>query len=465
VKALRILWTSAALLAVAVPSAIAATAQQTIDQLNAQRAANGIPAGISENATWSQDCAAHDNYMALNGTLTHTEASGSPGYSAAGAFAGQSSVLAQGATWDNGNPYESAPLHLDQLLAPRLAALGSADANGFSCTTTFPGWTRPAPAAATIYTYPGDGAAIYPAEVANESPFTPGTLVGMRPNARTGPILIVLVDPVAPTVTCLSVNLSGATLTGPSGFVPVATVDDTTAIPGGGTLACYIAPGGFLIPRQPLKPSVTYHAHVMVTYGGTTTAHDWSFTTGGMDPHATLTLHGHTLHFSSSSPAPLRVRFTRTTGDHARPRKIAPGHRLHLRLPPGSWQACGRERPAHGYSGFVQCVSFAVKGVPKLLFGRPATVGAKVRFPLHFTPVLSGRSATLTITPERCTGGSCTPDPAGVVTQTIVIGAAAVTVPIPAPGTGVRLTIATAAFQLGDAPWLAAQATSRLFRG
>jgi hypothetical protein len=466
VRTRRILGTSAALLlalAVAVPSARAATAQQTIDELNTQRAANGIPAGITENPAWSQDCSEHDSYMALNNTLTSTEVSGSPGYSAEGAFAGQNSVLAQGATWDNGNPYESAPLHLDQLLAPRLETLGSADAEDYSCTTTFPGWTRPAPAAMTIYTYPGNGASIYPAEVADESPFTPGTLVGMPPGEKTGPVLIVLADPPAASVQCLSVTLSAATLTGPSGFVPLVTVDDTTPIHGGDTLACYISPGGFLIPRRPLKPGVAYRAHVMVTYGASTIAHDWSFTTTGMDPHATLTLHGHRLRFASSSPAPLRVTFTRTTGAHAPATKLAPGKSIRLQLPPGSWQACGREPPAHGYSAFAQCVSFAVKGVPKLQFGRPRPAGQNLRFPLGFTPVLRGRSATLTITPETCTRRSCTPDPTDVVTQTIVLGAPSVVVPLPAPGTGVRLTVSTAAFQLGDAPWVAAQATSRLF--
>lgn len=453
------------LLAAAVPSASAATAQQTIDLLNAQRTANGIPAGITENPAWSQDCAAHDNYMALNNSLTHSEVQGSSGYSAGGAFAGQNSVLAQGADWDNGNPYESSPLHLDQLLAPRLDVLGSADADGFSCTTTFPGWTRAAPATPAIYTYPGNGATIYPAEVADESPFTPGTLVGLGPGKETGPVLIVLVDPTDPSVTCLSVKLSGATLSGPRGDVPVDIVDGTTPIPGGGTLACYISPGGFILPRHHLAAGATYHAHVVATYAGLSTPHDWTFTTSGMDPHATLTLRGHILHFSSRSRAPLHVTFTRATGAHAPSQTIAPGHGIRLTLAPGSWQACGRERPVRGYAGFQQCVSFAVKGVPKLAFGRPKLTGTGVRFPLTFTSVLRGRNATLTTVAESCARGRCAPTSGGTTTQTVVLGPGAITVPTPAPGHAVRLTIATDAFQLGDAPWVAATATSRLFRG
>lgn len=455
----------ALLLAAAVPaSAPAATAQQTIDILNAQRAANGIPAGITENPTWSQDCAAHDNYMALNNMLTHTEVQGASGYTTGGAYAGPNSVLAQGADWDNGNPYESAPLHLDQLLAPRLAVLGSADADGFTCTTTFPGWTRPAPPAPAIYTYPGDGASIYPAEKAQEAPFTPGTLVGMRPGAETGPILIVLVDPTDPSATCLTVKLSDASLTGPHGVVPVATVDGATAVPGGTTLACYISPGGFMIPDKHLAAGATYHAYVSVTFDGATTSHDWTFTTSGMDPHAKLTLRGHKLSFSSRSPAPLHVTFTRATGDHAPKRTIRPGQGIRLELPPGSWQACGRERPARRYAGFQQCVSFAVKGVPKLQFGKPQVVGSKVAFPLTFTPVLRGRDATLTTTSETCSGSRCEPTKGGTTTQTIVLGPGAIKVAVPQPGHAVQLTVTTDAFQLGDAPWLAAKA-SRLFRG
>src|SRR5437764_4336928 len=99
--------------------------------------------------------------MALNRSLTHFETPGQPGYTSGGDYAGRNSVLAQGADWSVGDPYEAAPLHLDQLLAPRLRVLGSADVDGFSCTTTFPGWTRPDPRALTVYSYPGAGGSIY----------------------------------------------------------------------------------------------------------------------------------------------------------------------------------------------------------------------------------------------------------------------------------------------------------------
>ncbi len=464
----------AAVLSALAPAADAATAQQTIATLNAQRAANGIPAGITENSAWSHDCMAHDQYMQENGgTLTHVEIPGHPGYSASGAFAGANAVLAQGTTWDAGNPYEYAPLHLDQLLAPALQTVGTADFGGFSCTTTFPGWTRSAPPSLQIYTYPGPGAAIYPSEVANEAPFTPGSLVGLKLGTRTGPNLFVFVAAPNQSPTDNPATLSQATLTGPSGTVAVATADGNTRIPGGpssgcpsGTLACYIASGGFIIPVKPLQGAATYHAHVVVGFAGTETAHDWTFKTRGMSADSSLTVTGHTLRFRSSSPAPIRVTFTRANGDHAPPIKLHPGQRYRLRLAAGSWQACGRQRATGRYASFSECVSILVTGAPALWFGTPTLTAAGVVFPLHYSSVLRGRAATLTVTPLTLTcitPHHCSTTAGTATTRSLVLRGPTVTVPAPAKGQGVRLAIATAAFQLRDAPWLAAHAISRSF--
>jgi hypothetical protein len=464
----------AVLMAALAPLANAATAPQTIATLNAQRAANGIPAGITENPTWSQDCIAHDQYMHENGgVLTHAEVPGNPGYSTGGEFAAGNSVLAQNTSWDTGNPYEYSPLHLDQLLAPALQTVGTADFDGFSCTTTFPGWTRPAPPTVTVYTYPGPEAAIYPSEVANELPFAPGTLVGLRPGAKTGPNLLVFVAAPGESPVSNPATLGQVTLTGPAGTVSVDTVDGTTRIPGGaspacpsGTLSCYIASGGFIIPVRPLRARATYHVQVVVGFAGTQTTHAWTFKTRGASPNSTLTLSGHTLRFRSSSPAPIRVAFVRANGAHAPPVKIYPGHRYRLRLAPGSWQACGRQRATGQFISFSQCVSILVAGVPTLVFGAPRVTAAGVTFPLRYSAVLSGRTASLTTTPLTVTcvaHKGCTTTAGTPTTRSLVLRVSDVTVPAPAAGDGVRLTIATAAFQQGDAPWLAAQAVSRPF--
>jgi hypothetical protein len=454
-------------------SSPAATAQQAISILNAQRTTNDLPAGIVENPTWSNDCLMHDEYMSMNGdVLTHTEVSTDPGYSAGGAFAGANSVLAEGTGWADGNPYEHAPIHLDQLLAPRLDVVGSADADGFSCTTTYPGWTRSAPTALTVYTYPGPGAAIYSSEVAREQPFTPAGLVGLS-RADTGPYLLVFVDAPGQAATDNPATLSGAVLTGPSGTVPVVTADGDTAIPRSdqagctsGTLACFIAPGGFIIPARPLQPGATYHVHVDVTFAGVTTPHGWAFSTTGLPPESSLTLVGHRLRFRSSSSAPVLVRFTRASGAHAPSRTIAPGHGYLLTLAPGSWQACGTQAPAGHYAGYQQCLTILVTGQPKLAFGSPRVRRAYVRFPVVFSPVLRGRTATLTVTPltAHCHAKRCTTTAGAPTTKTITLHSPAINLPLPAePEQGYRLELQTTAFELRDAPWLAAQATSKPF--
>jgi hypothetical protein len=227
--------------------------------------------------------------MSING-LTHVEDPSNSNYTPGGAFAAMNAVLSQNAYWDHGDPYESAPIHLDQLLAPRLQSIGTADAEGYSCTTTFPGWTRPDPAALTVYTYPGNGAQIYTSETANEFPSTPGSLVGIPAGATTGPYLIVLVDAPGQQPEDNAATLGKATLTGPSGPVQVKTVDGHAQIPSLGALAGYLSPGGFIIPVSPLAAATLYSAHVQVTFGGQTVSHDWSFTTPGTPPAKTPSL-------------------------------------------------------------------------------------------------------------------------------------------------------------------------------
>src|SRR4029078_13527143 len=118
--------------------------------------------------------------------LTHKEIPGRPGYTAEGAWAGENSVLSEGESWTDENPFESAPIHLSQLLAPSLTAVGADDTDGWVCVTTSE-LTRTY-AADRVYSYPGDGTTGWPAsEVAlfEDSP-TAGEVVGLRAGARTG---------------------------------------------------------------------------------------------------------------------------------------------------------------------------------------------------------------------------------------------------------------------------------------
>jgi len=404
--------------------------------------------------------------MALNHTLTHFEQPGDRGYSVGGAYAGKNAVLTHGGSWDNGNPYENAPLHLDQLLAPRLTSLGSADADGYSCTTTFPGWTGPDPPAMTVYSYPGNGSTIYPSEVAREQPWTPGELAGIPQGRRTGPYLLVFVDAPGQSTFRNPATLSNATLDGPEGPVAVATVDGSTPVPTGGTLGPYMYPGGFIIPRDPLAPGTTYHAHVVVTFAGVQTARDWSFTTSGGDPHSKLTAKHGKLSFASRSPQPVQVTFTRSGGRHAPPVTIQPGATVSLSLSPGSWQACGHQPATAVYAGYDRCVTIIVTGVPKLRLSSGRVRGHRVQFTVSYSPVLRGRRATLTITPLmlRCGGGSCAKIPGMPSTRKLVLSGHAIFLPLPLRGHGLELALDTTAFQLRDAPWTAAHTSASFLR-
>ncbi len=241
--------------------------------LNAERAANGIPAWVRENAAWSAKCADHVRYMAATGSLTHDENPTSPAYTPDGSWAGDHSVLSLGASWSRGDPFATAPIHLIQLMSPELRQVGVAsDAQGFLCVTTWPGyrssgWHRP-----RMYTYPGNGARnVQFAERPSEFPFVPGDFVGIERGTLTGFNIMVFAEGVRDAWWA---HIASATLSGPDGTVSVKTIDRTTP-----TLGEYLPPGsGFVIPTSPLRPGTIYRASVRYTDG---LRHTWHFVTAG----------------------------------------------------------------------------------------------------------------------------------------------------------------------------------------
>jgi hypothetical protein len=284
--------TVALLLTLPAASAHAVTAQRAIDLLNAQRAANGIPAGIVENPDWSNGCALHNEYLRLNpdewSSNPHDERPGRPGYTQAGRQAAQSSVLSSADGYaDTGatNPWEYAPIHLMQLLAPQLSVTGYADTPG-ACMWTWPGYQRPGPAQPALYSYPGDGATIYSSMTANESPFVPGDFVQLPKGTKTGPHLYVFADGADDS--SVRGTITSASLTGPSGPVEVRTVDNGTEGPLG-RLGTYLPPGGIVIPVRPLQANASYTAAVtFATEGGATLSRTWTFRTRA--PQQSITL-------------------------------------------------------------------------------------------------------------------------------------------------------------------------------
>ena len=271
----------------------AATPSQVIAALNAQRTANGIPAGIVELPDWSAKCAKHVSWMKQNNTLAHEETPGTPGYSEEGNDAGTHAVLAAGdVNWTNTSrsPYLTAPFHLMQVLHPRLAGMGVNEATdrSFGCHTTFPGYSRPDPGPDTFYSYPGNGRTIPWYETPSESPRIPGDAVGLPQGKTTGPNMEVFWDgpgseaAFANPSTCIDVcdppmrNLVAATLKDANGkSIDVRTVghqDDGLTLVG----------SGFVIPAKPLKPGSTYTATATFSSGdqvNRTFSGSWSFKT------------------------------------------------------------------------------------------------------------------------------------------------------------------------------------------
>jgi len=268
------------------------TAQQAVAILNAQRARIGAPA-VTERSDWSAACMAHVRYMIDNPPApsddtesAHVEAPGDSGYSTKGAWAAANSVLAPGGgSWNQPapnpsspgwpTPWETAPIHLAQLLAPQLQQVGVASVsapNGsvFSCVTTWPGYTTARPATNSVLTYPANGGTIYTKELASESPWTPGERVGLPDGTWTGPYLYAFAwGPFTDEHT----KVAAASLADPAGRVDLRTVD--VALSDG-----YLPPGcALLIPVNPLRGGTTYTAEVTFVLGDARLSHRWSFHT------------------------------------------------------------------------------------------------------------------------------------------------------------------------------------------
>lgn len=248
---------------------------EIVSFLNAQRAANGIPAGIVEDPALSDGCAKHNAYGARNDELTHEEDPDKPGYTPEGAQAGRTSVIySGGGPWSaTNNPFETAPIHLHQLLAPRIDRMGASENAGYGCATTLASRERPAPGRDVTYTYPGDGARGWVTQqTAFEGPYTPGEIVGIPQGTTTGPYLYAMFDGPGLDVFDEASNAAGS-LAGPGGAVDVAVVDNTT-LP-----TNFLPLGAELIPREPLAPGTRYTATVSAKVKNRTFTHTWSFTT------------------------------------------------------------------------------------------------------------------------------------------------------------------------------------------
>jgi hypothetical protein len=242
-------------------------------RLNAERAADGLPAGLTLAPRWAAECAAHDDYERANGVLTSAENPDSPGASVGGAWAGLNSDLAEGRWTQTANPWENAPIHLLALLAPSLSVVGIDDSDGYQCAPTYPGLVRAPTSTDRISTYPADGAKqVVPSERARESPFVPGQFVGIPSGRTAGRELFVYLN-LAHQTGQAPLQVLSAKLTAHGRPVALRWVDSQTA-----TVGRYL-PGAILIPVKPLRPRTRYTASVSVQDRSATLSHRWSFTT------------------------------------------------------------------------------------------------------------------------------------------------------------------------------------------
>lgn len=298
-------------LAASAPLAAAGTPVEDLAWLNAKRAANGLPSGIALNADWSAKCARHLDYMRATSTVVHPEDPTSPHFSTDGNWAGMHSVLASTVPWTADTfIWETAPLHLAQLLAPQLSQVGIADDGQLACVTTWPGYLRPAPSTNSVVTYPGNGSTIYASEVTEEWPITPAEALGL-PNP-TGPHLYAYawgpasVAGVTPDGRPLAIRT--ATLRGPHGPVELRWVDAATP-----EVGQYLpTASGILIPTRPLDERAAYVATVTFTDG---TTHAWGFTTQAAPPD--YAAHDVRITTRATAAGTLRIRVRGRIAHHA----------------------------------------------------------------------------------------------------------------------------------------------------
>ena len=255
-------------------AAMAITAQQAVDALNARRAAHGIPAGVTHLEMLSAGCLLHNTYMAQNGyALTHAETPTAPGYTLLGARVGAefsaSEVLARFGRWTaTATPWDVSPGHLYLMMSPGMSRAGYSENFGFQCMRFRYGPSAGPPA---FYSVPGNGRADVPlSQIAQSATGVPQTLVGIPAGQATGPNLLLYSSGLGN-----GLRASDASLTGPGGQqVEVRMVDELN---GGGLYAG----GGVMVPVAPLAPG-TYTARVVwQTPSGASAAQQFVFTTEG----------------------------------------------------------------------------------------------------------------------------------------------------------------------------------------
>jgi Cysteine-rich secretory protein family len=250
--------------------------------LNTYRAQSGV-APVSENGAWAAGTTNHSCWMLLNG-IAHDEAPGTPGYSAEGDAAGNSSnvaVSSVAATTPKGHIdlWMSGPFHAIGILRSSLtqASYGQCASPPNPTATSWKSaatldvirGTSSTPNPSTPIVFPGNGATTSLTRFVAESP-DPRSFCGWTGRSVGLPLIALMPSPLTSAT---------ATLTGPNG--PVGTCVLTGANTSG--VASSILGGDHAVVVVPDAPLVsgTYTVSVSSTAG----AANWTF---NVDPNAAL---------------------------------------------------------------------------------------------------------------------------------------------------------------------------------
>jgi len=391
-------------MACAVPSTAGAASfsgAAAVAALNAQRVANGIPAGLVERTDWTKACRAQ---------LRNVERTGGPGYATQGMFTVTNAAIARDIWTAKHDPWAGMPVQQMALLSPLLTQLGASSTRNYVCATTRPGYLRPAPAQPALYPYPGDGAAEVPySRFSYGLPLTPGDAVGLPSGFNTGPNLLVMADISG------QAKIVDASLAGPTGAVEIRTVDNTVA-----QIGDFLAPGGIIIPVDPLKPGRTYSASATVAVGGRTLSRQWSFTTAKADPRTLLFVSSAAVldpsapggirqgSIAARTSSPVPIRFTITSNNQvAAEQTLASGETWTPPQTPGNFQACAHQDATDDYAAFDRCAPLRIRDLasfmhPTRVTIKAAIVGRMLRYKLVVSPALRRR---VTLRAQRLVNG------------------------------------------------------------
>jgi hypothetical protein len=290
--------------------------------LNQQRLANGLPAVSDDQAFATAWCPDEDNGPS-GGELGRDLSTVVSGWSA------------------TSSPWDSAPLHQQDIYNPSYTQAGDSDAAGEACLGV--GAPSPEPATPTFAAFFSDeGPLAVPATevVEHEGPFAPQELVGVPQGRPTGGQLILYAEGMGPEVHPVSWRLTEANGTA----VPHAKLADDAQASAAGYPG-YLAGVGVLIPPR-LKPKTEYDLDVAWEEpGGPTATQALSFRTGGYPNRLQVYWKGGYLYGESAAPkGTLEAwRGGRTVRATLLTRRRPLGYRGRIALSAlaeGRWQVC-----------------------------------------------------------------------------------------------------------------------------